>query len=54
MLFNNFDINLNAQQMNGMTHFSLHVNVRLLDTLNTNLKKILLVFAARNILLKVL
>ena len=33
MLFNNFSINLNAQQINEMTHFNSHVNVRLLDTL---------------------
>ena len=28
-----FSINLNAQHMNGMTHFNLAINVRLLDTL---------------------
>ena len=31
--FKTFSINLNAQHVNGMTHFDLALHVRLLDTL---------------------
>ena len=30
----NYSINLNAQHLNGMTHFHLAVHVRLLDNLS--------------------